>query len=148
VHHSATPRTATATTIARYHVETLRWPTIGYTWVIYPNGTIARCLHLSEVGYHVAGKATVDGISVDNWRGVGICLIGTLTKTDPPTPAQLVSLEWLLVHLDTLTVQADLPSGLCLVRAHREGDFPTECPGDGYRTWLDPIRLRRQKGGI
>jgi hypothetical protein len=103
---------------------------------------------LSEVGYHVASKATVDAISVDNWQGLGIVLIGTFTPTLFPTREQLESLEWLLAHLDGLLTGPGIPRGLCLVRAHCEGDFPTECPGEGYRKWLDPIRLRRQRGGI
>lgn len=131
VHHSATANSCTATIIADYHVKAHGWPSIGYHRVIYPNGTIAITLPVTNTGYNVACKEVVDGVSTSNWRGVGICLIGNFIGGKQPTPSQLASLEWLIEALD-----------LPIVHAHAESDIPSECPGQNYQAWLNPIRDR------
>ncbi|WP_017727118.1 peptidoglycan recognition protein family protein [Halalkalibacterium ligniniphilum] len=66
IHHSGTI-SGSAEAFARYHVNELDWPGIGYHYVIDKAGQVSLCNDLEVISYHV-GKS--------NRSAVGICLIG------------------------------------------------------------------------
>ncbi|WP_088104932.1 peptidoglycan recognition protein family protein [Halalkalibacter urbisdiaboli] len=66
IHHSATT-TGSAEAFARYHVNELGWPGIGYHYVVDKDGNISRCHDLEVVSYHVGNS---------NGYAVGICMVG------------------------------------------------------------------------
>jgi len=55
IHHSATS-VGNATTFARYHVNDKHWPGIGYTYVIWKDGTIEWCWDDDVRTYHVGNS--------------------------------------------------------------------------------------------
>ncbi|UOE93008.1 N-acetylmuramoyl-L-alanine amidase [Alkalihalobacillus sp. LMS39] len=66
IHHSATT-SGSAEAFARYHVNQLGWPGIGYHYVVDKDGSISKCHDLEVVSYHVGNS---------NGRAVGICMVG------------------------------------------------------------------------
>lgn len=110
VHHSAD--NGTVQSIANYHVSK-GWPGIGYTFVIYKDGTIYRTNDIDEVCYNVANQ---------NTKSLGICLIGNYEKETPPD-AQVKSLSWLIKTLKSVI-------GEKKVIGHSDTGVKTECPGD------------------
>ena len=138
VHHSATPRTVTSTQIWHYHRFVLDWPSIAYHYTIYPNGTVAKTLEPTYVGYHCASKQVRDGISVANWETVGVCLIGCFIDGISPTSEQESGLVALIRYLDGMLAAYSGTSQKLYVMGHADGDYPTRCPGDNFHRWLDP----------
>jgi len=88
VHHSAT-KTGSAEAYARYHVNELGWPGIGYHFVIEKDGIIKWANNLQTISYHVGNS---------NKKAVGICLTGDF-KEEQPTSLQWESLFNLLRNL-------------------------------------------------
>ncbi len=77
IHHSLTkdiPGSGDIFAFARYHVNDLGWPGIGYTYVIDTDGTIYKCNNTATVSYHV-GK--------HNRSSLGICLVGDFRSKSP-----------------------------------------------------------------
>lgn len=66
IHHSATT-SGNAEAFARYHVNELGWPGIGYHYVVDKDGLISRCHDLEIISYHVGNS---------NNFAVGICMVG------------------------------------------------------------------------
>lgn len=94
IHHSLTdniPGNKDIFAFARYHIETLDWPGIGYHYVIDADGTIYKCNPATVKSYHV-GK--------HNYHTLGVCLVGDF-RNDKPTREQSEALEGLLVNLAT-----------------------------------------------
>lgn len=52
IHCTAGPATQTPGQIARYHVESKKWPSIAYHYLIGPDGTVYRTLPEVLVGWH------------------------------------------------------------------------------------------------
>ncbi|WP_208560630.1 N-acetylmuramoyl-L-alanine amidase [Marinilactibacillus kalidii] len=109
IHHSLT-RIGLSGSNARgyssYHVNTLGWPGIGYSYVIEPDGVIKFCNPINWRTYHV-GNA--------NNQAIGIVLTGDF-RTDKVTEAQKSSLRLLVdrIKKDQKQVQT--------VKSHHE--FP------------------------
>ncbi len=92
IHHSLTKQGlggSNAESYAKYHVETLGWPSIGYSYVIEPDGTIKFCNDIELRTYHVGDH---------NNYAVGICLTGDF-RYEKPTKAQEDSLRNLVAAL-------------------------------------------------
>jgi N-acetyl-anhydromuramyl-L-alanine amidase AmpD len=130
VHHSATRDTVTAEQMARYHVNELDWPGIGYHFVIAADGTIQQTNELTSISYH-ARQA--------NRFSVGICFTGHFKETIP-REAQLASgghlIAWLL---------QDLRIPLENVDGHKRHVPTTTCPGeqwDSDQMWGELLRAR------
>ena len=86
IHHSLTKQGlggSNAEGYARFHVQTNGWPSIGYHYVIEPDGTIKWCNDIETRAYHVGDH---------NNYAVGICLTGDF-RTEKPTAAQEESLR-------------------------------------------------------
>lgn len=88
LHHSATT-SGSAEAFARYHVETLGWPGIGYHYVIEKDGEVKYCNDLTTISFHVGNS---------NSRSIGICLVGNFTQQEP-TKEQWESMYTLLEFL-------------------------------------------------
>ena len=114
LHHSATT-SGTSDAFAKYHVDTNKWPGIGYHFVITKQGMIEQVNELETISYHAAGQ---------NTSAIGICLVGNF-DIDVPTQMQLNSLELLIKYLRVL-LQRNVPVfGHC--------DFSTKtCPGKNF----------------
>lgn len=77
IHHSLTKQGlsgSNAEGYARFHVDTHGWPSIGYSYVIEPDGTIKWCNDIELRTYHVGNH---------NNYAVGICLTGDFRYEDP-----------------------------------------------------------------
>jgi N-acetylmuramoyl-L-alanine amidase len=113
VHHSGT-RTGTPEQFARYHVQHLGWPGIGYHFVIGKKGEVWKVNDLTVVSYHARGA---------NEDSVGICLVGNFS-VETPQAAQLGALRWLIGRLQVELRPAPY------VMLHREiVGSKTSCPG-------------------
>ena len=122
VHHSATSPDVTPWQIARYHVESLGWPGIGYHFVIASNGTIYQTNRLTTVSYHVGSC---------NGYTVGTCLVGNFTVHEP-TNKQIQSLSWLQNYWIPESLGRKLP-----LKGHKEmPGQQTLCPGNKWN-WSD-----------
>lgn len=66
IHHSAT-LSGSAESFARYHVNQLDWPGIGYHYVVNQDGSVDLCHDHEVVSYHVGNS---------NGRTIGICMVG------------------------------------------------------------------------
>lgn len=85
IHHSATT-SGSAEAFARYHVNQLDWPGIGYHYVVNKDGSIDLCHDPEIVSYHVGNS---------NGRALGICMVGdfrtqTLEDTQRNATLELV----------------------------------------------------------
>jgi N-acetylmuramoyl-L-alanine amidase len=122
IHHSLTKQSANGSSAegyARYHVNTLGWPGIGYHFVIETDGTIKWCHDVGLRSYHVGNS---------NRFAVGICVTGDF-RTEELTDAQEESLVALVGAL-----KRDLPN-YKRTRGHNEFDGYSwkECPEFDYR---------------
>lgn len=118
IHHSLTRMElagSNAEGYARYHVNSLDWPGIGYHFVIEKDGTIKWCNNLDLRSYHVGNF---------NNQSVGICLSGDF-RHDEPTNGQKSSLIELVEAL-----KQDLPN---YKRTLGHSDYP------GYELRLCPV---------
>ena len=77
VHHSLTddlPGGKDVEAFARYHVNDLGWPGIGYHYIVDGDGTVYKCHSADVKTYHV-GK--------HNRASLGICLVGDFRDYEP-----------------------------------------------------------------
>lgn len=130
VHHSATGPYTSVEAIARYHVESNRWPAIAYHVVVTTDGDILYTGDLATVRYHAAGN---------NADTVGVCLIGDFTHRPPPK-AQQGAARQILAELQ-YQLGAHLP-----VVGHRDVTR-TACPGDTWPQWRHLIIPPGTEGG-
>ena len=82
VHHSATPNTKTPEDIANIHINSNGWGGIGYHFIISKNGTVYYVGDISTARANVANL---------NEQVIGICLVGSFTLGQDPSPEQLES---------------------------------------------------------
>lgn len=121
--HSAAPSTVTPAAIARFHVNQMDWPGIGYHYYIDGSGAVFQCNDLTTISYHVREW---------NSASLSICVGGNFTN-DIPNPSQIAStahlLAWLLQEL-ALPIDA--------IRGKSEL-IDTQSPG---RQWLSGQRWK------
>lgn len=110
VHCTATPegRETTVEQVTQWH-KARGFRTIGYHYLVYPDGSIHTGRALSEVGAHCTGQ---------NAHSIGVCYVGgidrnTLKPKDTRTDAQKAALRNLVSDL-----QRRFPGAT--VHAHRE----------------------------
>jgi hypothetical protein len=129
MHHSAVSGTIGPEAIAKWHVEELNWPGIGYHFVITPDGTIYQTNRLEALSFHAR---QVNPVSI------GTCFAGNFT-TDVPTPEQIASGAQLGAYL-----LQEL--GLTSDAIHGHGDFVnTQCPGLQWtsgKKWRDMLTAK------
>ena len=113
IHHQAGINPATAAGIHAMHIRDREWIGIGYNFYIRATGMIETGRPIDTQGAHA-------GPGVNN-RSIGVCLQGNLDTT-PPTPAQIESLVWLIMH------HIHPRYGKLPITGHRE-HMSTSCPG-------------------
>lgn len=107
IHHSLTRQGlsgSNAEGFAKFHVNAHGWPSIGYSYVIEPDGTIKFCNPINWRTYHVGNS---------NNFSVGICLTGDF-RYEEPTDEQKESLRLLVER-----VKKEYPQ-INRVRSHDE----------------------------
>ncbi|MBP3952196.1 N-acetylmuramoyl-L-alanine amidase [Bacillus suaedae] len=125
IHHSATT-SGSAEAFARYHVNELGWPGIGYHYVVDKDGSISLCHDVEVVSYHVGNS---------NSYAVGICMVGDFRT-------QTLGEEQRQATLDlTRSLMSELNIPIDNVWGHME--FPgyewKPCPSinmQTFRNWL------------
>jgi hypothetical protein len=129
VHHEAGDSNVWG--VANYHVKTLGWEHIGYTWFIEADGTIQQTLPLEAQAFHLSfsekygndpSKAPEGNINYWNEHGWAMCLAGNLEQR-PPTERQ-----WQAAIKLAVAVRRGAPN--LPIWGHRE--IPgqnTACPG-------------------
>jgi len=122
-----------AEAIARYHVEVLGWPGIGYHFIVHWSGVVDWCNDLESVAYHADGEIRINGVGLNNWQHVGVCLTGDFVQGRTPTLWQLLSARLLIDRL-SWTLGRRLP-----VLGHSELS-PMLCPGDQWAEWGKELR--------
>lgn len=117
VHCTATPQTATVSSIQNYWKNTLKWVMPGYHFMIKPDGGIVQLLEIEKISNGVKGFNSVS---------INISYIGGVDSENRPidnrTPAQKRSLTDLLTKL-----KKEFPKAI--IQGHR--DFPNvkkACP--------------------
>lgn len=117
VHCTATPQTATVSSIQNYWKNTLKWVMPGYHFMIRPDGEIIQLLEIEKISNGVKGFNSVS---------INISYIGGIDSENKPidnrTPAQKRSLTDLLTKL-----KKEFPKAI--IQGHR--DFPNvkkACP--------------------
>lgn len=126
IHHSAVDVDSSAESIARYHVEALGWPGIGYSFLVHWEGRTEYTQDLLLAPYNVAGR---------NPEVVGICLPGDWSSRVPPQ-AQLEGGRSVVEYVRS-EVGWEVP-----VIGHYEAALPghsTRCPGDTWPQWRGRI---------
>jgi len=123
IHHSAVSPDVTPERIAKYHIENLDWPGIGYHFYICPDGAIYQTNELETISYHVGAK--IEGVPVND-ISVGICLAGSFTGEARPQKAQLISSASLCAYL-----LRELSLPIEAIKGHKEF-MATRCPGDRW----------------
>src|SRR5690625_181462 len=126
IHHSLTKQGlggSNAEGYARYHVDTHGWPSIGYSYVIEPDGTVKFCNDIELRTYHVGNH---------NNYAVGICLTGDF-RTEDPTDEQKESLRNLVNALQ------EKYTHLKHIKGHNEfsGYEWKKCPMFDYKAVLN-----------
>lgn len=127
IHHSAS-RSGGAVAFDRYHRTVQKWDELGYHFVI-GNGTDTRDGQIEVGGRWTKQKHGAHCKTPDNYyneHGIGICLVGDFSRTRP-TPAQLASLQRLLLFLCDRCHIA--PSH---IRTHGGVTHKTQCPGRNF----------------
>ena len=117
VHCTATPQTATVSSIQNYWKNTLKWVMPGYHFMIKPDGEIIQLLEIEKISNGVKGFNSIS---------INISYIGGVDSENKPidnrTPAQKRSLTDLLTKL-----KKEFPKAI--IQGHR--DFPNvkkACP--------------------
>ena len=119
IHHSGVDVDSTAESIARYHVESLGWPGIGYHFLAHQDGGIEYVGDIMTIRYNVASR---------NHEVVGVCLPGNWMDRCP----SLRQLEGARSVVRWLRVQMPWAR----VVGHREIALDgSVCPGDTWPQW-------------
>lgn len=132
IHHSTGSSTLTAPVLAKWDVtqtEKDPYPEITYHFVIDADGTIERCHSLDVLAWHAGDRRlpAPGGVSINNWKGVAICLVGNFMGGVQPTNAQLQSAARLCKAILQIVPNATIVGHRDIVPAGG-----TSCPGD---TW-------------
>ena len=140
IHHSgsdtyATTPMALATDMVQHQdPNRTKYPEIPYHIVIEPDGHITVVQPLDALTWHADGGYPRDGVGINNWRGVGICLIGDFTNHPPSVPQ--------LIALSELCPEIDFAMGKKLGRVRHSDVQATACPGAtsrGQGNWFDNL---------
>lgn len=140
IHHSgsdtyATTPMALATDMTQHQTpERTKYPEIPYHIIIEPDGLITVVQPLDALTWHADGGEPRDGVGINNWRGVGIVLIGDFTN-HPPSGPQMAALS-------ELCPEIDFAMGKRLRRVRHSDVQATQCPGAtsrGYDNWFEAL---------
>lgn len=132
VHHGGVSGDYTSESVAKYHIEQNGWPSIGYTFVLHPDGNIDWVNDLDRACYNVAGR---------NDEVMGVLYCGNFMAEQPP--------EYMLQRGYSLNAEIQFTFGWFIpVVGHRNIALPgysTSCPGDTWPNWarrVSPIEAQ------
>lgn len=125
IHH--TVGVSTPANIAHYHIQTNKWPGIGYHYVIMSDGTIYQTNNLRTISFH-AGSSNAPG-DENSWS-VGIALMGNFTDSPPPGIQQDAARGLVLYLKETL------PNVAHVIRHKDMPGAQTACPGATSPQWF------------
>ncbi|MEI2612174.1 MAG: peptidoglycan recognition family protein [Candidatus Promineifilaceae bacterium] len=127
IHHSALdPQRFGVREIQRLHQEQNGWADIGYHFVVAGEGQCYAARPLTVRGVHVRAA---------NTGTVGLVLLGNF-EDHPPAPAQLDTLDRLLVYL------TEHYTGITHLAGHGDFNEETVCPGRFLVPELRPLAER------
>ena len=134
LHHDAITGPLNVLAIAKYHIETRKWPHIAYHFLIDQVGTVWFCKKLR----HYSAQAGNERI---NRYGISVTVHGDFTK-ESPTEAQLKGLKCLV---DSLEEFVGGSWGQCypLPIIRHKDIVETECPGDLYEKYREHLAAGR-----
>lgn len=115
LHHAASSERATPEEIARFHVETRRWPGVAYHWMIGRDGVCYKCWPADTITYCVQGH---------NTETLCVCLIGN--RDEHPAPKEQRVAAVALIRI--LRLAYAVPINHILGHHEFEG-AATACPG-------------------
>lgn len=118
IHHSLTddiPGGEDVEAFARYHVDHLDWPGIGYHYVVDTDGTIYKCHSADRKTYHV-GK--------HNRFSLGVCLVGDFRNYEPNDEQYRATIELVKQLMNTYSIISDNVKG----HSEFEGYEWKKCP--------------------
>lgn len=110
--HASGTATGTATSFARYHVNTLGWPGIGYHLVADANG-MHQTQDFNTISYHCSGQ---------NTQSIGICHTGDFDKR-PPTDEEYYHYIYMVLYTEQ-QLGRQLP-----ISYHNDFTDRKTCPG-------------------
>ncbi len=110
IHHTAIFN-ASIRSIAEYHVNTKKWPSIGYHYILNHDDRIYKCNDESLISYHCSGH---------NTSSIGIAFNMDLTRSFAK-PQQIINLFLLLRYLE-------VNFKITKIAGHRDFN-KTDCPG-------------------
>lgn len=118
--------------ISSYHVNTHKWPGIGYHYLIGPTGEILQTNELLKSSYH-AGSYSAPGD--ENKTAIGICLGGDF-RNAPPPDCQVAAASSLVQYIRQLPKMAN---SISVIPHKRMPGAATICPGYNIEPWLRQI---------
>lgn len=111
VHHTASSKTQSLETIAKFHVETRGWPAIAYHIAINESGDVYLLNDIEKKTYHN---------SADNTNTIGVVVVGNYEQYEP-SEASIKSLQ---AVTDALCMTLKIKG----IKGHRDYKN-TSCPG-------------------
>lgn len=111
IHHTASSKTQSLETIAKFHVETRGWPEIAYHVAINEAGDVYLLNDIEEKTYHN---------SADNTNTIGIVAVGNYENDEPS--------EDLINSIEAVTDALCLTLKIKGIKGHRDYK-KTLCPG-------------------
>lgn len=111
IHHTASSKTQSLETIAKFHVETRGWPEIAYHVAVNEDGDVYLLNDIEEKTYHN---------SADNTNTIGIVAVGNYENYEPS--------EDLINSIEAVTDALCLTLKIKGIKGHRDYKN-TLCPG-------------------
>lgn len=102
---------------------------IGYHYVIYTNGAVATGRMPDEVGAHAVEQRA-------NWRGIGLCVIGTDQFSAEQWDCLAAEVVFLCAAFSIPRRFANAGNGYTGVCGHRDLGARKACPGFSVADWL------------
>ena len=128
IHHGGVSGDYTSESVAKYHIDNNGWPSIGYHFVLHPDGNIDWVSDLDRASYNVYGR---------NDEVIGILYCGDFTKVAP--------IEIMLQRGHSLNAEIQYTFGWYVpVVGHRDIALPaspTSCPGDTWSQWKHRVAV-------
>jgi N-acetylmuramoyl-L-alanine amidase len=129
IHCTATPQTATIQSIRNYWKNVLKWKSVGYHYIIEPNGKVVQLADISLI---------TNGVKGFNSESIHISYIGGVDSKNKPidnrTQEQLKSMIELIKDIKKL-----FPN--IIIQGHRDFGAKKACPSFDVKTWLQKVNL-------
>lgn len=129
IHCTATPQTTTIQSIRNYWRNVLKWKSVGYHYIIEPNGKVVQLADISLI---------TNGVKGFNSESIHISYIGGVNAKNKPidnrTDAQLKSMIELIKDIKKL-----FPN--IIIQGHRDFGAKKACPSFDVKTWLQKVNI-------